>query len=119
YYAGIADLNTGHDGADAAFTTARNRIIAAISKDEGIDQGDVTSRGIADAVVTARRGMAPGGVPLRPDLVAAFAASPSHFAIALSEVTEATRMRSGMQFLDFALAALGAAGINHLFVLVD
>jgi len=119
YYAGVADLNTSHDGADAPLTVARNRIIDTIAKDEATDSADVTSKAISHAVVTARRAMAPGGVPLRPDLVTAFAAGPDYLAIALSEVTEATRMRSGMQFLDFTLAALGAAGINHLFIFVD
>jgi hypothetical protein len=119
YYAGVADLNTSHDGTDAPLIRARERIISTIARSEGIDPAEVPSQAIVDAVVAARRSMAPGGVPLRSDLVRAFATGPDYLAIALSEVTEATRMRSGMQFLDFALAALGAAGIDHLFILVD
>jgi hypothetical protein len=106
-------------GADAPLTTARNRFVEAIVRGKGIDTADVTSDAVSQAVVAARRAMAPGGVPLRPELLAAFAAGGDHLAVALSQITEATRMRSGMQFLDFALAALGAAGINHLFIFVD
>jgi hypothetical protein len=119
YYAAVADLNVGHEGGDAPLAVARDRIIDDIAKREGIDRADVTSAAIVGAVVKARRAMAPGGVPLRPELTAAFGGGPDQLAVALSEVTEATRMRSGMQFLDFILAALGAAGINHLFIFVD
>ncbi len=119
YYAAVADLNAAPAGEASALSRARALIIAAITERDHVDPQDVTIGAIADVVVGARRAMAPGGVPLRQDLVTAFAAGAPQLSVVLSEVSEATRMRSGMQFLDFALAALGAAGIDHLFVFVD
>jgi hypothetical protein len=58
--------------------------------------------------------------PLRPELVQAFATGGSkQLRLELSAVSPTARLRNGLQYLDFALAVLGAAGIDHLFLMID
>jgi len=68
---------------------------------------------------STRMAIAPSGPPLRPDLLNAFAAGPDSFAYMLSTVSEATRVRSGIQYFAFALIALAAAGVEKCFVMID
>ena len=79
---------------------------------------DVTA--IAAELDAVRVRIAPNGVPLRPELVSAFARSGASGVLAqLATASQATRLRNGLQYFDFLLTALAAAGINHLFVFVD
>ena len=58
--------------------------------------------------------------PLRHELVWAFANAGSQgVKSALGAVSPTARLRNGLQYLDFALAALAAAGINHLYLMID
>ena len=58
--------------------------------------------------------------PLRSEVVRAFAESGSRgVQAALGTVSATARLRNGLHYLDFALAALAAAGINHLHLMID
>ena len=58
--------------------------------------------------------------PLRPEVVRAFANGGSQgVKAALGTVSATARLRNGLHYLDFALAALAAAGINHLYLMID
>ena len=76
-------------------------------------------RAIAAELVAVRLRIAPNGVPLRPELVSAFAGGASAVLSQLSTASQSARLRNGLQYFDFLLTALAAAGIDHLFVFVD
>jgi hypothetical protein len=58
--------------------------------------------------------------PLRPEVVSAFAdAGAQGVKAALGMVSATARLRSGLHYLDFALAALAAAGVDHLYLMID
>ena len=58
--------------------------------------------------------------PLRPEVVSAFANDGSQgVKAALGTVSATARLRNGLHYLDFALAALATAGINHLYLMID
>ena len=58
--------------------------------------------------------------PLRPELVSAFANAGSQgVKAALGAVSATARLRNGLHYLDFALAALAAAGVDHLYLMID
>src|SRR5207244_8811672 len=58
--------------------------------------------------------------PLRSELVESFANGGSrHLKAELATVSPTARLRNGLQYLDFALAVLAAAGIDHLFLMID
>lgn len=87
----------------------------AIAEEVG-DDGDL----IYDALTDARRRIAPTGPPLRADVRDAFCFEPDAFADFLGDgVSGATQLRSGIDFLNFALIALGAAGVTKVFLMID
>ncbi len=58
--------------------------------------------------------------PLRQELVNAFASGGAqHVQMALGAVSATARLRNGLHYLDFALAALASAGIDHLYLMID
>lgn len=58
--------------------------------------------------------------PLRPEVVSAFASGGAlGVKAALGTVSATARLRNGLHYLDFALAALAAAGVNHLYLMID
>ena len=58
--------------------------------------------------------------PLRTEVVRAFANAGSHGVKAtLGAVSATARLRNGLHYLDFALAALAAAGVDHLYLMID
>ena len=58
--------------------------------------------------------------PLRSEVVRAFADAGSQgVRAALGTVSATARLRNGLHYLDFALAALAAAGVNHLYLMID
>lgn len=58
--------------------------------------------------------------PVRAELIDAFASGGvSAVRAVLGEVSTTARLRNGLQYLDFALAVLAAAGINHLYLMID
>lgn len=58
--------------------------------------------------------------PLRREIVDAFANDGAHgVKSVLASVSATARLRNGLHYLDFALAVLSAAGINHLYLMID
>lgn len=58
--------------------------------------------------------------PLRRELVDSFADNGAHgVKSVLASVSATARLRNGLHYLDFGLAALSAAGINHLYLMID
>jgi hypothetical protein len=94
----------------AILPRAREAIVAECKGDESA---------IGAALSETRLGIAPSGPPLRPDLIEAFTAGSDEFAEALSAVSEATQVRSGIQHFAFALIVLAAAGAEKCFVMID
>jgi hypothetical protein len=108
---GVADAATPLTTDTALFDKARTIIAERVGDD---------AAAISAAVITARQRIAPAGVPLRPELVAAFAVGGANGVLTqLSSVSQASRLRNGLHYIDFLLAVLAAASIDHLFIFVD
>jgi hypothetical protein len=108
---GVAEAATPLPSDTPLFDKARKIIADRVGDDAGK---------IAAEVTAARLRTAPGAVPLRPELISAFSSGGAGALLTqLSTASQATRLRNGLQYLDFLLAVLAAAGIDHLFVFVD
>jgi hypothetical protein len=109
----VIDLATAPDsGSTSVFDKARTRMIDELGTD---DAGAIAER-VRDAWTTI------GGTsgPLRPELVQSLSSGGSkQLKAALAIVSPTARLRNGLQYLDFALAVLAAAGIDHLFLMID
>lgn len=81
--------------------------------------GDDAPGQVAAKLVQTRLDIAPTSSPLRPDLLQAFADAPSQFPAFLGNVSTASQIRNGLQYLDFTLIALAAAGVRKLFLMID
>jgi hypothetical protein len=109
----VIDLATA-PGPDrlSVFDNARVRIAEGL----GSDDGD----GIANHVREVWSNIGGTSGPLRSELIAAFAyGGGRELRTALSSVSPTGRLRNGLQYLDFAIAALAAAKIDHLFLMID
>jgi hypothetical protein len=112
FHATVDAATTPAGGGESVFDKAWQRIAEDSNGDEPLN--------IKTEVVMAWLRIAPGGAPLRQELLEAFAVGKgAGVQMELSKVSLATRLRSGLQYLDFLLAVLAAAGIDHLFVFVD
>jgi hypothetical protein len=112
FYAAV-DLaaSNGADGL-SVMDLARKKITERIGAD---DPSEITEN-----VRKAWLKIAPGGTPLRPELIEAFSVGgASGVSRVLQQVSEATRLRGGLQYLDFVLAVLAAANIQRLILMVD
>jgi hypothetical protein len=109
----VIDLATAPGaGTVSVFDTARARIV----EERGSDDAD----GVAEHVRTAWNSIGGTSGPLRHELVEAFAnGGGKKLRVALGSVSATARLRNGLQYLDFALAALAAAKIDHLFLMID
>jgi hypothetical protein len=109
----VIDLATAPDaGSMSVFDKARTRIIDELGSD---DAGAIAAR-VRDAWTT----ISGTSGPLRPELVLSFASGGSkQLKAELGAVSATARLRNGLQYLDFALAVLAAAGIDHLFLMID
>ena len=109
----IVDLAAAHDvSTESVFDKARARIIEGI----GSDDAEAIAERVRDTWATI------GGTsgPLRSELVESFATGGSkQLKAQLAAVSPTARLRNGIQYLDFALAVLAAAGIDHLFLMID
>jgi hypothetical protein len=107
----VIDAATPADGDAPLVDKLHERIVA--------DVGETPHR-IETAVRDAHLRVAPGGAPLRPELVNAFVAGgASYLHQQLSQVSQASRLRNGLQYLDFLMAVLAAAGVDHLYLFID
>lgn len=111
-FAAVVNAAAGLPGETPLLDKACERIVAAI--------GNETPRDIEATVRDAHLRIAPGGVPLRSELVSAFAGGGARSVHQqLAQVSPTARLRNGLQYLDFLVAVLAAAGIDHLFLFVD
>jgi hypothetical protein len=56
---------------------------------------------------------------LRPDLIQVFTETPDEMPGFLGRVSDTSQIRSGVQYLDFAMVALAAAGVRKVFLMID
>jgi hypothetical protein len=108
----VVDATTPLESGEPALAESlRARILAAVG-----DQ----PHAIQDAIMDAHLRISPGGAPLRPELLSAFAAGgAADLHQQLGQVSQASRLRSGLQYLDFLMAVVAAAEVEHLYLFVD
>lgn len=108
----VLNLAEPTQDANAVLDQVRTRIVAEL----GTDDANQIFRHITDTWLSIC-GTAP---PLRPEVVSAFASGGAlGVKAALGTVSATARLRNGLHYLDFALAALAAAGVNHLYLMID
>ena len=81
--------------------------------------GDDAPEKVAAKVAETRLAVAPTSSALRPDLVQVFATAPDEMPDFLGKVSNASQIRSGLEYLDFALIAFAAAGVRKVFLMID
>lgn len=84
---------------------------------EELDTDD--AQAIVDKLQATRLRVAPTSNPLRVDFLYWFAEYPNELASELGQVSPTTQLRSGIEFLHFALIALRAAEVEKVFLMVD
>ena len=97
--------------ADAPLLRARDLICNGI--------GDDSPEEVVARLAETRLAIAPTSSALRPDLIEAFAEEPDKMPGFLGSVSNASQIRSGLQYLDFAMIALAAAGVRKVFLMID
>ena len=109
----VRDLTDSHSsGGVSVLDRAKDRIIEHV----GTDDPDQVLAHVNDKWLSIC-GNAP---PLRKEPLAAFIDGGARgFMRALGEVSSTARLRNGLHYLDIALAILSAAGINHLYLMID
>ncbi|MBW3642843.1 MAG: hypothetical protein KY447_08025 [Actinobacteria bacterium] len=115
----VVDLANPVAGHPAVLECARAAVVSDLAGKSGVAPDDVAAQAVSDTLRLVRLQLFPGAAPLRADVVDAFGRGGTAVAAALGQVSPATRMRSGLEYLDFAITALAAAGIDHLFLFVD
>lgn len=125
--AGFSELNTNQRtglypvifNAVLSMVTGPNnpllRAHAAICEELDTDSASA----IHTKLVETRLAVAPTSAPLRPDISDWFAGAPTELPTLLGGVTPTTQLRSGLEFLHFALIALRAAGVEKVFLMID
>lgn len=84
---------------------------------EELDTDSATA--IRTKLVETRLDVAPTSAPLRSDVTDWFTERPEELPTLLGGVTPTTQLRSGLDFLHFALIALRAAGVEKVFLMID
>lgn len=108
----VIDLAQPSGDSGAVFDKARARIVENLGADEPAE--------IEDQIYDAWKVICGTGGPLRPELVEAIASGgASNLRTVLHNVSPTARLRSGLRYLDFALGTLAAAGIDHVYLMVD
>lgn len=74
---------------------------------------------VAAKLAATRLAVAPTSSALRPDLIEVFTQAPDEMPAMLGSVSNASQIRSGLQYLDFALIAFAAAGVRKVFLMID
>ena len=109
-------FNAVLDLAAPANDSVLDQVRARIVQDLGTDDITQIARHVNDTWLRIC-GTAP---PLRPEVVSAFASGGARgVKAALGTVSATARLRNGLHYLDFALAALSAAGVDHLYLMID
>ena len=97
--------------ANAPLLRARELICTAI--------GDEAPAKVAARLSETRLAISPTSPALRPDLLKVFAEAPDEIPAFLGRISSATQIRSGREYLDFAMIALAAAGVRKVFLMID
>ena len=97
--------------ANGPLIRARQRICEEIGNDAPAN--------VKAKLVETRLKIAPTSQALRPDLLQIFAEAPDEMPNFLGTVSSASQIRSGLQYLDFAMIALAAAGVQKFFLMID
>jgi hypothetical protein len=97
-------------GPDAVMPAIRQQLLAKA--------GDDKDR-MRDMITYTQMQVAPSGQALRRDTLEAFVDSDTGLAELLSEVSDASRLRNGIQYFTGALYILAAAGIEKVFLMID
>ncbi|MCY4488053.1 MAG: hypothetical protein OXF11_13205 [Deltaproteobacteria bacterium] len=106
------DLTRSAAGSTTVLDQARARIVE--------DLGTADPARLSGRVTDTWLNICGTAPPLRPEVVSAFANDGSQgVKVALGTVSATARLRNGLHYLDFALAALAAAGIDHLYLMID
>jgi hypothetical protein len=109
----LSDPKHGIDGR-STLDHLRERII----EKNGLECDD--DDGLKAAIKAARRGLGATLVALREDALEALVSNEDGgFANYLSEVSDASRIRSGLSYFDFVFTIASAAGVPHFCVFVD
>lgn len=108
----LALTDPSDDESDSVLDRARARIVDQLGAND--------SAGISDLLRDTWLRICGTAGPIRTELIDAFASNDASAVRAvLGEVSPTARLRNGLQYLDFALAALAAAGIEHLYLMID
>lgn len=109
----VIDLTQeSENGGGSVIDKARERIVEELGTDESLE--------IANHLRKRWLAISGTGVPLRKELVDAFASGGGQSVkVVMSEVSQAARLRNGLQYLDFAIGVLAAAKIDHLHLMID
>ena len=108
----VIDLARSSGASDAVLDKARARIVDNLTTDDPAE--------LATYLRDTWLRICGTGAPLRHELVQAFASGgASEVKTVLGEVSPTMRLRNGLHYLDFALAALAAASIDHLYLMID
>ena len=118
-HAAVADLGIARGDQPSVLDRARKLVIDKVAARENIEAADVTATQIMNEVRRVRLETAPAGSPLRAELLEGFAAGGVGMQAAIGRATDTMKLRAGIAYLDFGLAALKAAGIERLFLFVD
>ena len=97
--------------ANAPLLQARELICAEI--------GDDAPDKVAAKLAETRLAVSPRSPALRADLLRVFAETPDEVPGFLGGITDATQIRSGLHYLNFAMIALAAAGVRKVFLMID
>ena len=95
-----------------------NAVMPAIRQQLLAKAGDDKDR-MRDMITYTQMQVAPSGQALRRDMLEAFVDSDTGLAELLSEVSDASRLRNGIQYFTGALYILAAAGIEKVFLMID
>lgn len=114
----VVDAAKSPKQGQALLDRVRDRILTNIGSENAAEAEDPEA--IKTAILDARLEIDAAGAPLRPELVNAFAVGGAQEVLRqLSTVSVAARVRNGLQYLDFLVTVLAAAGIEDLFIFVD
>jgi hypothetical protein len=97
-------------GADAVMPAVRQELLAKADSDKDV---------MRDIITESQMRVAPSGQALRRDMLEAFVDDDAGLAELLSEVSDASRLRNGIQYFTGALYILAAAGIEKVFLMLD
>ncbi|HXO41675.1 MAG TPA: hypothetical protein VN999_09515, partial [Thermoanaerobaculia bacterium] len=98
-------------GPNPPLVLAHERIRTSLGSDD--------PEAIATKLSETRLKVAPTASALRPELVQVFSERPTELGKFLGEVSDASQIRNGIQYLQFAMIALAAAGAGKIFLMID